>query len=127
MVISRYLLTSALLLGGGLVSPALAQEADASRVHLDKILGVLRLHTEAAGPSCLAAMKQVHETEEAVKAHQDDARNKADLSVAQDVLDSDYQNGAQICGADAARLCRETTDPRVSGACRALQGSDAPG
>lgn len=95
------------------------------RAQLDKILTVLRLHTEAASKACLSAMLEVHETEKQVAAHQNDAANHTDLDIARDVLESDYQNSAQVCGADAARVCRESPTGKLAAPCAALQGVPA--
>lgn len=108
------------------VSWARADDNDGPRQQLDKVLGVLRLKTDAAGHACLEAMKQVHETEEQVKEHQSDATNKPDLSIAQDVLESDYQNSTQLCGADAARVCREDHDANLQKPCQNLQFQASP-
>lgn len=97
-----------------------ADEAAGPRAQLDKILAVLRVRTQAASKACLTAMTQVHETEQQVKNHENDSGNHPDLDIARDVLDSDYQNSSQLCGADADRACRENPGADVSRLCLAL-------
>ncbi|NPD67874.1 hypothetical protein HN018_10895 [Lichenicola cladoniae] len=103
--------------------PVRADETDIGRVQLDKVLSVLRVQTDAAGKACLSAMANVHESEQQVKAHTNDNGAHPDLDIAKDVLESDYQNGAQICGADAARACRTGSTGEMAGPCKALQGN----
>ncbi|MGI4747382.1 MAG: hypothetical protein ACRYGI_08450 [Janthinobacterium lividum] len=97
-----------------------ADETDVGRVQLDKVLSVLRIQTDAASKACLAAMANVHDTEQQVRNHTNDTGAHPDLDIAKDVLESDYQNGAQLCGADAARVCRDTTTGALAHACSAL-------
>lgn len=106
---------------------ARAQEGDPARGQLDKILIVLRLRMDAAGKPCLDAMAQVHATEEQVKEHTNDSGNHPDLDIARDVLESDYQNGSQLCGADAARVCREDHGSDMAKACQNLRAGADPG
>ncbi|WP_419729541.1 hypothetical protein [Lichenicola sp.] len=122
-MIQRRLLAAALsILVTGAVAAARADDDSTSgRGQLDKILAVLRLHTEAASKACLSAMTEVHETEKQVAAHQNDAANHTDLDIAHDVLESDYQNSSQICGADAARVCRNGATGPLAAPCAAIQ------
>ena len=113
------------VLMSGMAGFARADDAGGGRVQLDKILAVLRQKTEAASKACLSAMTEVHETEQQVNAHQNDASNHTDLDIARDVLESDYQNSAQVCGADAARVCREAPAGTLAASCAALQGAPA--
>lgn len=106
------------------VASARADENTGERAQLDKVLAVLRLRMTAASEACLKAMTQVHGTEQQVKDHENDSGTHPDLDIARDVLESDYQNSSQICGADADRACRESLRPDVSQACSALH-SDA--
>ena len=101
-----------------------ADETDIGRAQLDKVLSVLRLQTDAASKACLSAMTNVHDTEQQVKNHTNDTGAHPDLDIARDVLESDYQNGAQLCGADAARVCRGTATGELAHACSALQGNN---
>ena len=114
---------AAVVFAGGVLTgsvQARAQENDASRVQLDRVLSVLRLQQSAASRACLDVMSQVHATEQQVKDHQNDTGEHPDLDIARDVMESDYQNGVVICGADADRVCRTVHDDRLAGACRAL-------
>ena len=101
-------------------TPVWADETDGPRAQLDKVLAVLRVRTQAASKPCLNAMSQVHATEQQVKEHENDTGGHPELDIAHDVLESDYQNSSQICGADADRVCRESYGPDVAKACSGL-------
>ena len=107
------------------VARAHAQDEGGARKQLDRVLAVLRLQQAAASKACLSAMSQVHATEQQVKDHQNDTGNHPDLDIARDVLDSDYQNGAIICGADAERACRKDHGPILTIPCNALHGDQS--
>jgi len=106
--------------------PLHAQDSDTqpgalSRAHLGRVLAVLRLQPEAAGQSCLDSLRDLHKTEDQFKALQGKTNNP-DLGLAQDVLESDYENSNQICGADADRLCAAPSGIKgLQGACGALR------
>ena len=94
---------------------------DLTRQQLERVLGVLRLRPSAAGPSCLDSLREMHKTEDQVKALQVRAKDP-DKALAQDVLESDYENSKEICGADAAHLC--STPGQIAGvaaACEAMR------
>ena len=97
-----------------------AQDETASHERLDRVLAVLRVQQAAASRACLDAMSQVHATEQQVKDHENDTGSHPDLDIAHDVLDSDFQNSAVICGADADRVCREAHDASLAKPCGAL-------
>ena len=99
---------------------AQAQDETASHERLDRVLAVLRVQQAAASRACLDAMSQVHATEQQVKDHENDTGSHPDLDIAHDVLDSDFQNSAVICGADAERICRERHDAILTKPCGAL-------
>ena len=110
-----------------LAIPASARDAvvanDAAGVQLTRVIAVLRLQPDAAGPSCLDALREVHKTEDQVKLLQGPSHSQ-ELPLAQDVLDTEYENGYEICGADANRVC---TAPRlavqIGAACGALRST----
>ena len=99
---------------------AQAQDETASHERLDRVLAVLRVRQAAASRACLNAMSQVHATEQQVKDHENDTGSHPDLDIAHDVLDSDFQNSAVICGADADRVCRETHEANLTKPCAVL-------
>ena len=107
------------------IVPAHAQDEGGARKQLDRVLAVLRLQQTAASRACLNAMSQVHATEQQVKDHENDTGNHPDLDIARDVLDSDYQNGAVICGADAERACRESHELVLTKSCNTLHGDQS--
>jgi hypothetical protein len=117
------------LVGAGLVTilSVMAHGEDAissgdlEREQLARAIAVLRLQPDAAGQSCLDALREVHKTEGQVKELQTRTRS-ADLGLARDVLETDYENGKEICGADAIRVCAGPMQPaRLAAACRTLQ------
>lgn len=81
-----------------------APSGDLTRDQLARVIAVLRLQPNAAGQSCLDALHEVHQTEDQVKVLQNKS-SKPDLGLAQDVLETDYENAKEICGADAGRVC----------------------
>ena len=89
-------------------TPAYAQDpassGDLARDQLGRVIAVLRLQPAAAGQSCLDALHEVHKTEDQMKSLQNKANNP-DVGLAQDVLETDYENAKEICGADAGRVC----------------------
>ena len=77
---------------------------DLTHDQLARVIAVLRLQPNAAGQSCLDALHEVHQTEDQVKILQNKS-SRPDLGLAQDVLETDYENAKEICGADASRVC----------------------
>lgn len=110
-----------LVIGSVIAGQARADETDTARTQLDRVLAVLRIHSEAASKACLDAMAQVHDTEQQVTAHTNDTGSHPELDIARDVLDSDYQNSLQLCGADAGRVCREKTRAEADKVCAGLR------
>ncbi len=78
--------------------------SDLAREQLARVIAVLKLQPDAAGQSCLDALHEAHKTEDQVKILENKSSNP-DLALAQDVLETDYENGKEICGADAGRVC----------------------
>ena len=68
---------------------------------------MLRLHTDAAGKSCLESMTRVHESEDQVKEQSKNSetsqsdRPHPGLDIARDVLGSDYETATNACGPEA--------------------------
>ncbi len=93
---------------------------DVIRDQLARVIAVLRLQPSTAGQSCLDALHEVHQTEDQVKVLQNKTNNP-DLALAQDVLETDYENAKEICGADAGRVCAGPGQVSgVAATCRAL-------
>ncbi len=94
----------------GLVAPVASwaddtdSSADLARVQLNRVIKVLRLQPSAASPACLDSLAEMHKTEDQVKALRSRAKDP-DTSLAMDVLETDYENASEICGADASRVC----------------------
>lgn len=98
-----------------------APSGDAAREQLARVIAVLRLQPAAAGQSCLDALHEVHKTEDQMKILENKANNP-DLALAQDVLETDYENSKEICGADAGRVCATLGQPAgLKAACAALR------
>ncbi len=96
------------------------QSSDLTRDQLARVIAVLKLQPAAAGQSCLDALHETHQTEDQVKLLQNKAKNP-DLGLAQDVLETDYENAKEICGADASRVCAAPGPVAgVDAACAAL-------
>ena len=91
-----------------LASVACADEPNTSgslpREQLERVINVLKLQPTAAGASCLKALTDLHTTEGQVKVLRTRAKDP-DLGLALDILESDYENAHEVCGADARRVC----------------------
>nr|WP_242010545.1 hypothetical protein [Acetobacter musti] len=87
---------------------------------LQKELAVLQTMPDQASEACIGALKELHETQGKLEAEQERTKDQ-DLAVAQDVLESDYENAIEMCGPDARRLC-ETHNPadKLAHACEVL-------
>ena len=96
-----------------------AGSPDLARQQLERVLGVLRLQPSAASSSCLDSLREMHKTEDQVKTLEGRAKDP-DKALAQDVLESDYENSKEMCGADAVRLC--SAPKRLAGAAAACAG-----
>jgi hypothetical protein len=93
-----------------LPSVALAEEDGVAprdteaNILLHKELAVLHFKPEASSSACIDALKELHATQDVLKKEQDDNRTR-DLTVAEDVLDSDVENASERCAPDARALC----------------------
>jgi hypothetical protein len=97
------------------------QSNDLTRDQLARVIAVLRLQPAAAGQSCLDALHEAHQTEDQLKLLQT-KKNNPDLALAQDVLETDYENAKEICGADANRVCAASERAaNLDAACTALR------
>lgn len=79
------------------------RDTDAN-ILLHKELAVLHFKPEASSNACIDALKELHATQDVLKKEQDDNRTR-DLTVAEDVLDSDVENASERCAPDARALC----------------------
>ena len=98
-----------------------ARSGDLAREQLARVIAVLRLKPEDAGQSCLDALHEAHQTEDQLKKLENKAKDP-DLALAQDVLETDYENAQEVCGADARTTC--AASPRsagISAACEHLK------
>lgn len=94
--------------------------SDLTRQRLNRVISVLRLQPKAASRSCLEALEEVHTVEDQIKLLQKRTRDP-DQALAQDVLETDYENGSEICGADASRVCGSSVSVTgLSAACAAI-------
>ena len=100
-----------------------AASGDVAREQLARVIAVLRLKPEAAGQSCLDALHEAHQTEDQLKKLETKAKDP-DLALAQDVLETDYENAQEVCGADARRTCAAGSRPAgMAAACDHLHMS----
>lgn len=81
------------------------------------ILDILKAKPDAASDACIAALKELHATQKAIGSGQYDD-NPSDYAIAHDVLQSDFENSIQICGADARRVCRASAATDADSAAR---------
>ncbi|GAJ28242.1 hypothetical protein [Acidomonas methanolica] len=91
---------------------------------LKRVLAVLQVDPAAASDACVSALEELHKTQGIVTNDESDSSNSAkqELAVARDVLESDYDDTTEICGADARTLCRTkgNTLPKAAAPCQAL-------
>lgn len=91
-----------------------------ANILLHKELAVLHFKPEASSSACIDALKDLHTTQDVLKKEQDDNRTR-DLSVAEDVLDSDVENASERCASDARALCMAPNpSPALVHACEAI-------
>ncbi|WP_394819047.1 hypothetical protein [Sorlinia euscelidii] len=95
----------------GLAMPASAADDPSSKaltIILSPILDILKVKPDSASDACIATLKELRQTQKALSSGRYDD-NPSDFAIAHDVLESDFENAIQICGADARRLCRDET------------------
>ncbi|MCQ8242482.1 hypothetical protein [Rhizosaccharibacter radicis] len=94
------------------------EQTEPLRLRLELALAVLRDEPQAASASCIDVMKQVQTTERRARADRGDAvKRQAD----RDELMSAYENAWELCGTDAARVCRDAPLAGQQKNCRALE------
>ena len=100
------------------------RSGDLAREQLARVIAVLRLKPETAGQSCLDALHEAHQTEDQLKKLENKAKDP-DLALAQDVLETDYENAQEVCGADARRTCEASQrSSQMISACDRLRPGD---
>lgn len=72
---------------------------------LNRVLAVLQVQPDSVGDACLEALKELHKTQKIVSDDEADSNNQ-DAAVARDVLESNYEDANEVCGADARTMCR---------------------
>ncbi|GBR03443.1 hypothetical protein [Acetobacter oeni] len=96
-------------------APAMAEEelsaghSTVPNAQLQKELAVLQTAPDQVSEACISALKELHETQGKLEAEQERTKDQ-DIAVAQDVLESDYENAIEMCGPDARHMC-ETHNP----------------
>lgn len=109
-------MASVLLAGSLAMAPAAradddetAPRSNVNNVQLQKELAVLHFKPDAAGPACIDSLKELHKTQDLLQKEQENTRNQ-DLTVAEDVLESDFETSIEACAEDVEKLC-ETHNP----------------
>lgn len=91
-----------------LLSPALAcTTAHAQSLATQKVqraMEVLRLKPDMASKPCLDKLDDLHKMEKVIEEASEQAHNP-NLSLAHDVMESDYEDATESCVPDAAKLC----------------------
>ncbi|ATJ90063.1 hypothetical protein [Acetobacter tropicalis] len=89
-------------------------------MQLQKELAVLQFKPEAASEACIDSLKELHKTQ-AQLAEEQTRTHDQDVAIAQDVLESDFENSIELCSPDVRKLC-ETQNPevRLARACEQL-------
>ncbi len=114
---------AALLLGLPLAAQAAPHQKNDPASVLNRILGVLQTDPDSASDTCVEALKELHKTQKIVANQDTDSSNNQDAAVARDVLESDFEETIEVCGADARRMCRTKgdSDPKLPALCAAAQ------
>ncbi|WP_180539558.1 hypothetical protein [Acetobacter okinawensis] len=81
-----------------------APRSNVNNIQLQKELAVLHFKPDAAGPACIDALKELHKTQDLLQKDEENAHNQ-DLTVAEDVLESDFENSIEACAADVEKMC----------------------
>ncbi|GAN67667.1 hypothetical protein [Acetobacter orleanensis] len=76
---------------------------------LQKELAILQFKPEAASPACIDSLKELHKTQAQLQEEQTRTEDQ-DLAIAQDVLESDFENSIELCSPDVRQLC-ESPNP----------------
>ncbi|MGY0482188.1 hypothetical protein [Endobacter medicaginis] len=119
LVVVRKMLGPAIVLALS-VTAARAQPAGPADARIQQILSVLRERPDEASPSCLDSLKEMHATEDALQSATSRGKS-SDIELANDVLETDYQNVMQVCGVDATRVCHVPQDGKLGQACASLR------
>ncbi|MCE2565602.1 hypothetical protein [Komagataeibacter sp. FNDCF1] len=91
-----------------LLSPALscttAHGQSLATQKVQRAMDVLRLKPDLASKACLDKLDDMHKMEKVIEDASDQAHNP-NLSLAHDVMESDYEDATESCVPDAAKLC----------------------
>nr|WP_230975599.1 hypothetical protein [Acetobacter garciniae] len=121
---------------GALVSPAAAQDDEPEAPptprdtvpnrKLERQLAILHFKPDAASDACVNALSALHKTQDQLT--QEEARyHDQDIAVAQDVLESDFENSLEHCSPDARALCAEPSpSPGLAQACAQIDNVPEP-
>nr|WP_255663244.1 hypothetical protein [Komagataeibacter sp. FNDCR2] len=71
---------------------------------VQRALGVLRLKPNLASQACLDKLEDLHKMEKFIDEAGENAHNP-NLSLAHDVMTSDYEDATESCVPDAAKVC----------------------
>lgn len=101
-------------------TPALAQSIATQKVQ--HAMDVLHFKPDAASQSCLEKLQELHKVQAVIEKASEGTRNP-DLSLAHDVMESDYEDATESCVPDAAKLCNGKqfqSDAHFRQACESL-------
>ncbi len=119
-------MASVLLAGGLALSPIAraddetAPRSNVNNIQLQKELAVLHFKPDAAGPACIDALKELHKTQDLLQKDEENTHNQ-DLTVAEDVLESDFENSIEACAADVEKMCEShNPSPELRTACEKI-------
>lgn len=92
-----------LLLSPALIcAPAHGQSLATQKVQ--RAMDVLRLKPDLASKACLDKLEDLHKMEKVIEEAGESAHNP-NLSLAHDIMESDYEDATESCVPDAAKLC----------------------
>ncbi|MBY4638941.1 hypothetical protein K6L44_02765 [Gluconacetobacter entanii] len=83
-------------------TPAQAQSLATQKVQ--RAMDVLHFKPDAASQPCLDKLQELHKVQAVIEKASEGNRDP-DLSLAHDVMESDYEDATESCVPDAAKLC----------------------
>lgn len=92
------------LLLAPVASSTLAHGQSLATQKVQRAMDVLRLKPDLASKACLDKLDDLHKMEKVIEDAGESAHNP-NLSLAHDVMESDYEDATESCVPDAARLC----------------------
>ncbi|RBM07954.1 hypothetical protein NJLHNGOC_05680 [Novacetimonas cocois] len=109
------------LLPAYLSAPAMAETLATQKVQ--RAMDVLQFKPDAASKSCIEKLEELHKMQAVIQKSSESNTRDPDMSLAHDVMESDYEDATESCVPDAAKLCggkQFQSNARFSQSCESL-------